>query len=262
MKLQERDYDDVLRRALRAAAESVEPAADGLERIRGRVSTRHASPFMLLSEFVEYWFRQLPLWLESGTRAARSALSRLGAGPRAAAHRTQPAPTGWRARLRPAFTRLGPAASWLKPVLAVGGAVGIVVAGVFTLGQVQQAITPTNQISRQNAPHHKPSGPVSAVVVTPSQPATSPPAAYIPSAAATTCSPSPKARAAPKTSATPTPTVSSTPTPSASITPTPTPSYSDTYPSGHGTHAGKAAGTDKLMSCSSALATSTAAKAS
>ena len=136
MTSQERDYDDILRRALRAAGESVEPAADGLERIRGRVSTRHASPFMLLSEFVEYWFRQLPLWLESGTRAARSALSRLGAGPRAAAHRTQPAPTGWRARLRPAFTRLGPAASWLKPVLAVGGAVGVL--GGVTVGSVEE----------------------------------------------------------------------------------------------------------------------------
>jgi hypothetical protein len=262
MKVQERDYDDVLRSALRAAAESVEPAADGLERIRGRVSTRHVSPFMLLSELVRYWFRQLPLGLGSGTGGARSALSRLRARPGAAAHRSPPPPAGWRARLRPAFTRLGPAASWLKPVLAVGGAVGIVVAGVFTLGQVQQAITPTNQISRPNAPHHRPSPPVSAVAVSPSQQATSAPAAFIPPAATPTCSPSPKTSAAPEISSTPTPTVSSTPTPTTSGTPTPTPSYSNTYPSSHGSHAGGGAGTDKLMSCSSALATSAAGKAS
>jgi hypothetical protein len=263
MKVQERDYDDVLRRALSAAAESVEPAADGLERIRGRVSGRHVSPFMLLSELVEYWFRQLPQWLESGAGGARSALRRLGARTGPAARRSQPAPTGWRARLRPAFTRLGPAASWLKPVLAVGGAVGIVVAGVFTLGQVQQAITPTNQISRPNAPHHKPSPPVSAVAVTPSPPATSAPAAYVPSAAATTCPPSPKASTTPsKITITPTPTPTATPTPTVSSTPTPTPSYSDTYPSVHQTHGGTAGTVKLLLSCSSALATGAPAKAS
>jgi len=32
------DYDEVLRRVLRAAADSVEPSADGLERIRARLS--------------------------------------------------------------------------------------------------------------------------------------------------------------------------------------------------------------------------------
>jgi hypothetical protein len=257
MTSQERDYDDILRRALRAAAESVEPAADGLERIRGRVSARHLSPFMLLTEFLYDWFRPIPLWLESGGAGARSALEWLrgrvaraqvsgrggqaadGTGQRPrAAHRTQSPPTGWRARLGPAFTRLGPAASWLKPVLAVSGAVGIVVAGVFTLGQVQQAITPTNQISRPSSPHHHgatvPYSPPGGVApngqsAVSSSTATGP-AGVRPTAS---CSPSPKAKAspAPDTSATPTPTDSATPTPTPTDTSTPTPTATITYSS-------------------------------
>ena len=34
----EYDYDDVLRRALHSAAESIEPSPDGLERIRERLA--------------------------------------------------------------------------------------------------------------------------------------------------------------------------------------------------------------------------------
>lgn len=255
MTSQERDYDDILRRALRAAAESVEPAADGLERIRGRVSARHFSPFMLLTEFLYDWFRPIPLWLESGWAGARSVLELLrgrvaraqvpgrsgqaadGTGHRPrAAHRTASPPTGWRARLGPAFTRLGPAASWLKPVLAVSGAVGIVVAGVFTLGQVQQAITPANQISRPSSPHH-------GAPVPPSPPGgVAPNGQSAVSSTATgsagvrptaSCSPSPKAKAnpAPDTSATPTPTDSTTPTPTPTDSSTPTPTPTDTYSS-------------------------------
>jgi len=256
MTSQERDYDDILRRALRAAAESVEPAADGLERIRGRVSARHFSPFMLLTEFLYDWFRPIPLWLESGGAGARSALGWLrgrvaraqvsgrsgqaadGTGHRSrAAHRTAPPPTGLRARLGPAFTRLGPAASWLKPVLAVSGAVGIVVAGVFTLGQVQQAITPANQISRPSSPHHRPTVPFSppgGVAPNGQSAVSSSTAAGSPGARpAASCSPIPKAKAspAPDTSATPTPTDSATPTPTPTDSSTPTPTPTLTYSS-------------------------------
>jgi hypothetical protein len=254
MTSQERDYDDILRRALRAAAESVEPAADGLERIRSRVSSRHLSPFMLLTGFLYDCFRPIPLWLESGGAGARSALEWLrgrvvrahvpgrsgpavdGTGQRPrAAHRSAAPPTGWRARLGPAFTRLGPAASWLKPVLAVSGAVAIVVAGVFTLGQVQQAITPANQISRTSSPHHRAPAPSSAPggLAPNSQSAAASPTATGSRAARPTasCSPSPKVKAspAPDKSATPTPTdsASPTPTPTDSSTPTPTPTYTN-----------------------------------
>jgi hypothetical protein len=291
----ERDYDDILRRALRAAAESIEPAADGLERIRGRVSARRAGPFMLLAEFLD-WFRPILRWLESGIAGARSGLLALAtrsqlrarSGPvlgwfrtvlarlrplvawappllaatgwkaarqrRAAAHRTQPSPTGLRARLAPAlarlgplFIRLGPAASWLRPVIAVAAAVGIVVAGVFALGQAQQFITPTNQITGPAATHHKatlpatnPSGNVPPIVQASPTYITGSPAGLAP---APSCSPSatptPTATA-PSTSPPPTPTPSATPTPTITISPTPTGSPTSTSVAGIG--AGASAG--------------------
>ena len=39
-----RDHEEILRRVLKAAADSVEPAEDGLERIRGRLTTPHPRP--------------------------------------------------------------------------------------------------------------------------------------------------------------------------------------------------------------------------
>lgn len=223
MTTQERDYEDLLRRALRAAAESVEPAADGLDRIRSRVSARRVSPFMLLAEFLDDCFRPIMLSLESGGQALGRVFrqrTRAAERPRAA-HRSQLPLTGLRARLAPAFTRLAPAASWLKPVLAVGGAVGIVVAGVFTLGQVQQAITPANQVTRPGASHHRsvisPPASPGAVVVPPTATPASTAGSSLGARPAATCTPSPKASSAsPDPSVTPTPTVSVTPT----ITPT------------------------------------------
>ena len=38
------DYEDFLRGALHAAVDSVEPAGDGLERIRGRLAPPHPLP--------------------------------------------------------------------------------------------------------------------------------------------------------------------------------------------------------------------------
>ena len=42
MMTQDRDYEDALRRALTAAAESIEPAGDGLQRIRHRLDSRRS----------------------------------------------------------------------------------------------------------------------------------------------------------------------------------------------------------------------------
>jgi len=286
----ERDYDDILRRALRAAAESIEPAADGLDRIRGRVSARRAGSFVLLAEFLD-WFRPILRWLESGAAGARSgllalatrmqfparsglvlgwfriALARLrplvawappllaatgwkAAWQRRAEQRTQPSPTGLRARLGPVFTRLGPAASWLRPVIAVAAAVGIVVAGVFALGQAQQFITPTNQISNPAATHKTtPAASSPGVIVVPIVPASptyplgSPAGAPLPSCSS---SATPKATAtAPSTSPSPTPTHSATPTPTITISASPTvsPTSTSLTGAGAGAYAGQVATT-------------------
>jgi hypothetical protein len=287
----ERDYDDILRRALRAAAESIEPAADGLDRIRGRVSARRAGSFVLLAEFLD-WFRPILRWLESGAAGARSgllplatrmqlparsgqvlgwfrtALARLrplvawappllaatgwkAAWQRRAEHRTQPSPTGLRARLGPVFIRLGPAASWLRPVIAVAAAVGIVVAGVFALGQAQQFITPTNQISNPAATHHKAPATAtsSAGVVAPIVPASStyptgsPAGAPLPSCSSS-ATPKPSATA-PSTSPSPTPTHIPTPTPTITISASPTvsPTSTSLTGAGAGAYAGQVATT-------------------
>jgi hypothetical protein len=111
----ERDYDDILRRALRAAAESIEPAADGFDRIRGRVSARRASPFVLLAEFLD-WFRPILHWLESGIAGARSGLLALATRMQLPA-RTAPV-VGW---FRSALARLRPLAAWARPMLAAMG---------------------------------------------------------------------------------------------------------------------------------------------
>jgi hypothetical protein len=63
-----------------------------------------------------------------------------------------------RALLAEATTRSRTASAWIRPVIAVASAVGIVVAGVFALGQVQQFITPTNQVTN-NKPHTTPRTP-------------------------------------------------------------------------------------------------------
>lgn len=284
----ERDYDDILRRALRAAAESIEPAADGLDRIRGQVSARRAGSFVLLAEFLD-WFRPVLRWLESGTAGARSGLVALATRMqrparngqvlrrfrtaaarlrslvawvppllaatgwkaaqerRAAARRTEAPPTGLRARLGPVFTRLGPAASWLRPVIAVAAAVGIVVAGVFALGQAQQFITPTNQITGPAATHKtsptatSPAVNVPPIVQVPPTYITGSPAGIAP---APSCSPSatPKPTAtATSTSPSPTPTHSATPTPTITVSPTPTVSPTGTSLTRPGSSAGQVA---------------------
>jgi hypothetical protein len=305
----ERDYEDILRRALRAAAESVEPAADGLDRIRGRLSAPRYSPFVLLTEFLQ-WFRPFLLRIDSGTAGARTGLQALATRtqlaartgqavdrirpalaaaallaararpllaamgwkaaqqrPRAA-HRTQPPPTGLRARLGTAFTRLAPAASWLRPVLAVAGAVAIVVAGVFALGQAQQFITPTNQVthpgvsrSRQiTTPPSSPGGAVPIGVNKPPSPTSltgSPPGARV----ASSCPPRPKTSAsspAPASSpaSTPSPTVTATATPTGSATPTVSPTGTSAASTGAGQVAAVSA-KKLLVPCTSASAAKT-----
>ena len=277
----DRDYEDILRRVLRTAAESIEPAADGLELIRRRVDARRHSPFML-SEFL-VWFQ--PILLRLGTTAAtalawlRALLGRLRlpakAGPvlarlrpvvawlrpvltpagaqaarerRLAAHRNQPPPTGLRAWLRPAVTRLGPAASWLRPVLAVAGAVAIVVAGVFALGQATQLVAPANQnqVTHPGAPPHKPSGGPPSPAASgflPANQSPSPAASASSSPSGSSCPPTtPQATPGASTSS---PAPTSTPTNTATSTPTDTasPTVSPTDSGGPG--AGGAAATLK-----------------
>lgn len=153
MMTQERDYEDALRRALTAAAESIEPAGDGLQRIRHRLASPR-SPRSVLSgcaEWLELHGTRFLVRLEPGLEAGRAALRRSGpllalisflrrllspkAARRAGGHRGAAGSPG----------RLGSTGPWLKPVFAVSAAVAIVVVGVVILNhETGTLINPAN----------------------------------------------------------------------------------------------------------------------
>lgn len=119
----ERDYDDVLGRLLHSAMDPMEPAGDGLAKIQRRI----AEP-----------------WLRRQMSLVRYEIGALGwlilvrCEPLINTVRPQaPASRRRRAREARSFGWLGPAMAWLRPALAVAGAVIIVVAGVFAMGQIQ-----------------------------------------------------------------------------------------------------------------------------
>jgi len=156
MMTQDRDYEDALRRALTAAAESIEPAGDGLQRIRHRVDSPR-SPRSVLSgcaNWLELHGTRFLVRLEPVTEAGRTALRRSGplvalvsflrgllspqAARRAGGHRRAAGSPG----------RLGPAGPWLRPVFAVSAAVAIVVVGVVILNhETGTLISPSNSFT-------------------------------------------------------------------------------------------------------------------
>jgi hypothetical protein len=128
-----RDLEDVLRRALHAVADRVEPADDGLTRIMHRITTpsvmRQAT--LLMTECVDL-AQLITIWLEPAfTGAMRLRRRRHGGYPRGPSY-------------RPARAPFRPAGRWLRPALAVAGAVTILVIGVVVLGQVRQIVTRTS----------------------------------------------------------------------------------------------------------------------
>ncbi len=156
MMTQDRDYEDALRRALAAAAESIEPAGDGLQRIRHRLDSRRSLRSVLsgCAEWLELRRTRFLVRLEPVTEAGRTAMRRPGPlaalisflrsllSPRAArgsgGHRSPAGSPG----------RLGPAGPWLKPVLAVSAAVAIVAVGVVILNhETGTLISPTNSVT-------------------------------------------------------------------------------------------------------------------
>jgi hypothetical protein len=259
MMTQDRDYEDALRRALTAAAESIEPAGDGLQRIRHRLDSRR-SPRSVLSgcaEWLELHGTRFLVRLEPVTEAGRTALRRTGPlvalvsflrgllGPqaprRAGGHRGAGGSPG----------RLGPAGPWLKPVLAVSAAVAIVVVGVVILNHETGTLifSPSNSVTTPssqgsglggggttaNSKRWKlplgvktqlPSGPEqnprvkSALPVVACTPTPSPAATTTAPAGSATATPTPTPTGtATSTSATPSPTETGQPTPTSTSSP-------------------------------------------
>ena len=128
-----RDLDDVLRQALHAAADAIEPADDGLTRIMHRLTTPSAvrQVALLVTDCMDL-ARLITIWLEPAFTGAMRLRRRHHAGYRRGISRR-----ATRAPLRPA-------ARWLRPALAVAGAVTIVVMGVVVLGPVRQLVIRTS----------------------------------------------------------------------------------------------------------------------
>ncbi len=219
----EYDYDEVLRRALHAAADMVEPAGDGLERIRARLTAPRQLAFA---------------WMLAGySEAAKSALGRL-----------QPLGAWLRAvldpvvgRVKPVIRRFQPAQpdathplrrfTWLRPAAAMATAVVVVAMGAFALTELPQAISDTGSLSLPglfsggSGGHAGQPGEAGHGTLFPSGTAGSaaPPAIVGGEPKRTgTCPPS--KRHEPSPSPSPSPSTDPSPTPSPSVSPTPSPS--------------------------------------
>ena len=237
------DFDLMLRDALHAEMDSLEPAAGGLERIRRRTRApwllRQAS--LMLTECVDL-ARLIGIRLELRLTSARAAVAARG-GTRAAFAGllsstvavlaglfTPPRRRGAAHRSGGGFT-LG----WLRPVLAVTGAVVIVVAGVYGLAQVRDRLVlelfrggssvPASPGPGTGTGHDVPTlNGQSPTGIAPSGAGTT---SSTPSAKPT-CSPTPGQQANPTPTPSITPTPTNTPTTSPTTSPTPTPTDSTT----------------------------------
>ena len=132
MNQRDRDYEELLRRALRASADSVVPAEDGLERIRARLSTPHPS---------------LVAWMMAGFSEVAS---RAAAGLQSVSDWLRPMPGAARERLR--VTRPGPGhggLARLRPTAVLAIAVFVVAGGALALTPLPgQAISQTAALIR------------------------------------------------------------------------------------------------------------------
>jgi hypothetical protein len=247
MTLVNGDFDEMLRRALHAEADFIEPADGGLDRIRQRAHApwlvRQAS--LMLTECADL-ARLIVIRLEPGFASARASIAARGgvweafvgvlsstvsilaalvlpSRRRRNVHRTGPAgPSRSRAHAGPKSSL-----SWLRPALAVAGAVVIVVAGVFGLAQVRSKLV-LELFPSSNSPASSGASTSSGGSQVPTLNGQSP-GGIVPPASGPSHSakPSPKATCtrAPKQAGTPTPTptISTSPTPTATPTPTITP---------------------------------------
>jgi hypothetical protein len=222
------EHEAILRAALHAAADSLEPRGDGLEFIRARV--QHARPRAVV------WLLAASdaLWLRTPA-VVQDVFYRLGAGLAAAWDRFAPAPAPGKHRSR--------TQGLARPLAAMAAVMFIVAAGTYVAINVSTYVSPSssnsNPRSGQPGPGRHPGVSPSASPIrselgsgpgirnsspTPScVPAASPAPSVSPSCArSATAQPSPSASVSPSPTPTPTPTDSSSTTDS----PSPDPSSS------------------------------------
>ena len=234
------DFDQMLRSALHTEVDSIEPAEGGLDRIRRRTRApwlvRQAS--LLLTECTDL-VRLIAIRLEPRFTGMRATVAARGGMWAAFVALLSSTVAGVAALFMPSRRRghmhragaAGPGGTppehrnltWLRPVLAVVGAVVIVVAGVFGLTQVRAKLV--LELFPSNAPASSSVGTSSNGDQVPTLSGQSTPAAILPpSTQGGSPQPSPKASCStsPSRQATPTPTPP-TGTTSPAATPSTTP---------------------------------------
>jgi hypothetical protein len=239
------ELDQMLRRALHAEVDSIEPDDGGLERIRQRTHApwlvRQAS--LMLTECVDL-VRLIVIRLEPTLTGLRTTISERG-GPWEAFVGLLSSIVASIAGLfmppsrRPAHGHRGPRSGsnlgWLRPALAVAGAVVIVVAGVYGLAQVRDNLV--LELFPSGSPASNAPGSNGGGGQGPTLNGQTAPAGIVPSGGPTgsarpspkpTCSSSPNAPSTPAPAASDTTTPTPTPTPTDTTTPTPTPTPTDT----------------------------------
>jgi hypothetical protein len=170
---QERDYEELLSRVLHSTTDQIEPVGDGLTKIRTRLTEPWLkrqwwllrSEFMVLGWLVAVRCESFLSMIRSRSRSAAAGAAgepgAAGTGPEPATGAGTADHPGWLRWLPPVLSAItawvsshgpgrgpadgprrspGPVMNWLRPALAVAGAVVLVVAGVFALGQLRQTI--------------------------------------------------------------------------------------------------------------------------
>jgi hypothetical protein len=243
MSQQDRELEDLLRRALHSAADSVEPSQDGLERIRSRLTT----PYPLPVAWMMAVYSQAARWTRGGLSSLGAWLAAVPGSARQRRRVTRPSPSRGR---RPSRVVLAAAlAAAFAVAIGVGALTPPLQHAIVQTGLLIRSITSGNSGSSSRPPvsghgrkllpsggavsgmasgtgsHQQPNPANCAarqpvLATTPTSPATS---------ATTTASPSPTACATLTTGPTAT---SSSPASSPSPTPTsPSPSPTPTSPS-------------------------------
>lgn len=239
MRQREFDYDEILRRALRTAADGIEPSGDGLERIRARLTTpRPLAAAWLMAGYTDLALPALTrLW---------STLGNLRGWRRPDADRTVQPQAADRYRPGQALGRLARGGlvrryGWLRPA-AVATAIVIAVAGGYALSQFPGAISNSGaeNLPLSGGNTHpsggSPNGSQATQFPGSSKKSTTGPGILHPSPTASSSCAAPTPRRTsdtqpkpkPQPSRTPSPTPSATPSPTATPTPTPTSTPSGT----------------------------------
>jgi hypothetical protein len=248
MMQQEYDFDDVLRRALRRTADSIEPAGDGLERIRARLTT----PRPLPAAWLMAGYAEAVMWLRSALDGVLAWFQPAPSGGRPGGHGRF---THYAGRVKQALAALAPGHlaqryGWLRTV-AIACAVLVAGAGGYGLTQLRSAVSDTGVVILQlpglsqqthagtpDSNRNSPLGPSTT-------PGTGPGHHHAQPSSSASCPPAlgeaprprvtPSPTVAPTVTPTPTPTPSGTPTGTPTSTPTTSPSATPTTTDGSGT---------------------------